>query len=78
MNVQRILIQELMLYEFEFSGRNQKICHVKVAGAVNQRPVNKSFNKFRSGYKIVDDQARMGRPKLWFRQTPNKRGESSD
>ena len=67
MNVQRNLIRELILYEFELGHKaaeaTKNIRCAKGEDAVDHSTVTRWFKKFRSGCKNLDDQARSGRPK---------------
>ena len=66
MNVQCSLIRKLMLYGFEPRGSNQRylLYEMRPGTAVGHSIVSRWFKIFRSGSKILDDQARWGRPKI--------------
>ena len=61
MNVQRRLIQKLMLYEFELDHitveATQNICCAKGKGAFDYHTVDRWFKEFRSGCNKLNDQA---------------------
>ena len=68
MNVQRGLIQETILYEFEVGHKMtettpKNICCAKDEGALDHSMVTRWLEMFRSGCKYLDDQARLGRLK---------------
>ena len=70
MNLQSSLFQEFMLYEFKL-GCNitdtiKNICCAKVKGTVDHISVSRSFKKFCSGYKNLNDQAMSGMLKTWI------------
>ena len=63
----RSLIRDFILYEFEL-GHNiveatKNVCCAKTKGAVDRSTVTRWFNKFCSGWKNVDNQARLSRAK---------------
>ena len=58
MNMQHSLIQGLMLYEIQLA---QNICDMKGKSTVDHSTVTRWFNKFHSGCKNFDDQARSGK-----------------
>ena len=67
MDIQRSLIQELMLSEIELTHNiaeaTKNICWMISEGAVDHSTVNKWFKKFCTGWKNSDNQAKSGRPK---------------
>ena len=67
--MQHNLIREIMLYDFELSHNSTEateniFCTKGAGGAFDHGTVIRCFNKFCSGCKNLDDQARSDRPKM--------------
>ena len=67
MNLQRSLIRELMLYEFELgynaSEVTKNICCPKDEGLVDHSKVTRWLKKYHSSCKNLTELARLGKPK---------------
>jgi transposase len=70
-----VLLGHYWKQDYKAAAAAKKICDVEGEGAVNERTAQRWFKRFASGNLSLEDEQRLGRPRIWDSEATKEAAE---